>query len=281
MNISRILFPTDFSSCADNALDFAVAIASASKADLNLVHVYHEVTTPRISIDDLIEANREKLDYAEKKLAELERCIYEKNKDLVVNTFARSGPSHETVLEFIDEKGADMVVMGTHGSSGVREILYGSFAGGILEYAQCPVLVIPDQAVLDKFSSFVYATDHNEIDIAAINNLVDFAGSFKARIKILHISSDQDTETKEEAFKHLLDRSMNSDFEFVTIKGRDVNRLIEHYLQEHPTDLLVMTALRKSLFGRLFHPSHSRRMAYHTSVPLLVFHETDKCCQQV
>lgn len=279
MQIRRIVYPTDFSSCADNALDFAVAIASAFHAHLNLLHIYHETVSTEASIDAMIQENKEKQQKAEKKLKELEECINQKNGDVLVETNIRTGTSHESVLEFIDEKGADLVVIGTHGSTGVREVVFGSFAGGILEYAQCPVLVVPEQAIFEELSSFVFATDHNEIDVTAIKTLSNFALPLKAKIKILHITSEQDP--KEEAFKHLVYNSTGGDYEIETIKGRDVSRVIEHYLQERPADLLVMTALKNALFGRLFHPNHTRRMPYHTTLPLLVFHATDECCQKI
>ncbi|MFA5353150.1 MAG: universal stress protein [Thermodesulfovibrionales bacterium] len=143
MEIKKILFPTDFTEGAMNALPYALDLAKSYGAKLYLMHVVYDIATasglyvPHISVDEMykeIEASAEK---------ELERFGFEQRQEVRdVQYILRRGVPYEEVLKFIQEEGIDLVVIGTHGRKGLDRVLFGSTAERIVRNSPCPVLTV-------------------------------------------------------------------------------------------------------------------------------------------
>ena len=137
MNVKKILFPTDFSTCSDAGLKYATSLARDMGATLLIVHVeeppiaygggefYYGMPDP----DDV--ALREMLSQV-KPGDDAVPC----ERRLIV------GDPAEAIVDLAEDEGVDMIVMGTHGRTGVRRLLMGSIAERIVRTASCPVLTI-------------------------------------------------------------------------------------------------------------------------------------------
>ena len=120
MRIHRILVPTDFGQASDAALAQARELATALQASLHLVHV----------LDD---AQR-----ADAVATSLEAALgYE--------TVLLSGPTARTIVEYATDRAFDLIVMGTHGRTGVAHLLLGSVAEQVVRTAPCPVLTVRER----------------------------------------------------------------------------------------------------------------------------------------
>jgi nucleotide-binding universal stress UspA family protein len=143
MEIKRILFPTDFSEGALNALPYAIDLAKSYGAKLHLLHVVYDIATasglyvPHISVDELYK----ELDTSAQK--ELEKFGATAKKDIkdVEYTVIRGVP-YEEILKFAQEKNIDLIIIGTHGRKGLDRVLFGSTAERIVRNALCPVLTV-------------------------------------------------------------------------------------------------------------------------------------------
>ncbi len=143
MEIKKILFPTDFSEGALNALPYAVDLAKNYGAKLHMLHVVYDIATasglyvPHISVDEMYK----ELDASAQK--ELEKFGADKRMDLkdVEYTVIRGIP-YEEILKFAEEKNIDLIVIGTHGRKGIDRVLFGSTAERVVRNASCPVLTI-------------------------------------------------------------------------------------------------------------------------------------------
>ncbi len=143
MEIKRILFPTDFSDGALNALPYALDMAKSYGAKLYLLHVIYDIATasglhiPHISVDEMYK----ELDASARK--ELEKFGLEQRRVLkdVEHTVIRGVP-YEEILKFAQEKNIDLIVMGTHGRKGIDRVLFGSTAERVVRNASCPVLTV-------------------------------------------------------------------------------------------------------------------------------------------
>jgi nucleotide-binding universal stress UspA family protein len=143
MEIKKILFPTDFSEGALNALPYAVDIAKSYGAKLYMLHVIYDIATasglhvPHVSVDEMYK----ELDISAKK--ELERFGVDIIKDIkdVEYTVIRGIP-YEEILKFAKEKNIDLIVIGTHGRKGLDRVLFGSTAERVVRNASCPVLTV-------------------------------------------------------------------------------------------------------------------------------------------
>ena len=144
MNVKSILVPVDYSHSGDAAMAYAVSLAKEYNAEMHLVHVYEQTFTyvdggfagaplPAVPPADL-EAEKEKLTAI--------------TPDEGVNfrrEFIVGNPADELV-NYAKEKGIDLVVMGTHGRTGLNRLLMGSIAEGVVRRSPCPVLTIKQPA---------------------------------------------------------------------------------------------------------------------------------------
>jgi nucleotide-binding universal stress UspA family protein len=142
---SRILVATDFSESADAALDAALDLAQPSRAHLELVHVY---PLPGVAVpfaDTLVMASAETMAALQAKLTEaLEvRAARVRARGLECVTHALPGAAAQEVVARAAADGADLIVIGTHGRSGLTHAVLGSVAERVVQHAACPVLVVP------------------------------------------------------------------------------------------------------------------------------------------
>jgi len=139
---TNIVCPVDFSEYTEGILRYAVSIAKKYDARLHLLHVipnlnyftpYESFLTPENLV--LIEKNIEK--EIEK---DFEKIV--KNIDMPVKKIIKTGVTFVEITDYVKEENIDLVVMGTHGRSGIEHILIGSVAEKILRRSPCPVLTV-------------------------------------------------------------------------------------------------------------------------------------------
>jgi nucleotide-binding universal stress UspA family protein len=139
MDIYRILVPTDFSPHSQVALRCAVSLAHAREAaTITLLYVDPGVVPLYDERLGILEPNRM---MAMMKLRIAERLV---DVDVPVDERVVYGDPNEKIVEVACEHGADLIVMGTHGRSGLERVLMGSVAESVLRDAPCPVLFIKD-----------------------------------------------------------------------------------------------------------------------------------------
>src|SRR5579883_2517868 len=141
--IRRILVATDFSRCAQSALDLAIQLAAANKATIELFHVFTIPTWigPAREVFAADGATIAGIERVVKEGLAKERARVESSGVRVTTAHAEGAPIPEVILGRAREVEADLLVMGTHGRSGVKRLLLGSVAERVLRAAPCPVLV--------------------------------------------------------------------------------------------------------------------------------------------
>ena len=144
IDLRRILVPTDFSKHSENALKYAVAFAEKFGAELHLLHVVQDLAlfvpdavgnAPPVvpPIDQLTAAVRESL----------QRVIREHGLERFrVCPEVREGTPFYEIIQCAREKDVDLIVMGTHGRSGLAHVLLGSVSEKVVRKAPCPVLTV-------------------------------------------------------------------------------------------------------------------------------------------
>lgn len=140
ITLKHILCPTDFSECAQHALNYATAFAELYGAELHLLHVMETPVyssmdypiSPEIS-ESINEVRREKL---EQTLEEVRRRHLE-----VRGRIIEGAPFYE-IISYAKECGIDLIVIGTHGRTGLAHMLIGSVAEKVVRKSPCPVLTV-------------------------------------------------------------------------------------------------------------------------------------------
>jgi universal stress protein A len=144
IDLHRILIPTDFSKHSHNALAYAVAFAEKFGAELHLLHVVQDLA---MFLPDGVTAGPPLLPPVDQLTAAvrvaLDRAIEENHlQHLPVQTHVREGTPFYEIIRFAKEKDIDLIVMGTHGRSGLVHVLLGSVTEKVVRKAPCPVLTV-------------------------------------------------------------------------------------------------------------------------------------------
>lgn len=140
----RILHPSDFSSASGAAFKKAVEMAKTGRGELMLVHVVSPVApvagegyiSPKM-YEEIAASSRA---WAQKQLDKL--VAKAKTSGVRAKGSVLEGSAHEQVVRFARSKHADLIVMGTHGRSGLAKLFLGSVAGRVVAAAPCPVLTV-------------------------------------------------------------------------------------------------------------------------------------------
>lgn len=138
----RIVAPTDFSDCAEEAWRLAQRAARRLGSEIVLVHVF--VEPPVYGDPPAVAAGWRVVVEAEKWVAdELAKWAEEaRKKGITVRTVVRMGSPSAQIVELASDEHADLVIMGTHGRGGVSRVLLGSVADRVIRTAPCPVLTV-------------------------------------------------------------------------------------------------------------------------------------------
>ena len=162
MTFTHVLVPTDFSAPAEQALRYALAEAAVHHAKVTLLHVlpphtgtevYVVAGAPQaeVGFDPALEGRlgassppRPTVvlqDHDEETLTHL-RDLMRHGFDGAWEVEVATGPPADTIIRVAHERGADLIVMGTHGRTGLQHVLHGSVAAKVVRLAPCPVLTV-------------------------------------------------------------------------------------------------------------------------------------------
>jgi nucleotide-binding universal stress UspA family protein len=188
--LKHILVPTDFSQYSRHALQHAAAIARMHGSDLVVLHV----VPPEPVVHSTFEAPTWEYDIVmnrvvqEMKTIEAEAAIDDILHDFVI----QPGSLEYSLLRIMGERDISLVVLGTHGRSGIRKLILGSVAEEIFRIAPCPVLTIgpdvsPELHTRGRCKSVLFATDFSGSSRHALPYALDFAMESQARLTLLHV----------------------------------------------------------------------------------------------
>jgi universal stress protein A len=143
-NLRTIIVPTDFSKVSASAFRYAKDLAETMDATIHLIHVLEKTPpflqsrSPEVSEDDLRKTAEQK------SLEKLEEIAEEVKDDSLINIIKvlRTGVDYEEIIKYSKEVNGDMIVIATHGRTGIFHTLLGSVAEKVIRYSKCPVLVI-------------------------------------------------------------------------------------------------------------------------------------------
>jgi len=172
MKIRRILIPTDLSEAADRALKQAVELAVQHRAKIDILHVVTLQNLNPTNVQQSLDAYMKKVE--EEVFGDLAtRSDAIKTRGLAVETVVVRRPYPvEAILERIRETEPDVVVMGTHGRSGLRKLLLGSVAARIVLEARCPVMTVAMDAEVAEggkgFDPILVPVDFSEYSERAV-----------------------------------------------------------------------------------------------------------------
>jgi nucleotide-binding universal stress UspA family protein len=143
MSFEQILVPYDASSYANHAFDDALKIAEKFGSKITVLTVLGTKVeqSTGISLERAIEIQEGHEDGATKILKDLEGLAKEKGVEFSFKVIYEPSP-YKGIVNFSNSNSMDLIVIGSHGRSGIKKALLGSVASGVVEHANCPVLII-------------------------------------------------------------------------------------------------------------------------------------------
>jgi nucleotide-binding universal stress UspA family protein len=169
--LHRILFPTDGSACAEHALAHAVELVRLHGAELHVLHVRHPAHE-RGTFDDGV----------------LAVPLQDLGGVSVVPAEVRASTPTLGILDYAQNSGMDLIVMGTHGRTGFDRFLLGSVAEDVVRLADCPVLTVrADAGPLSEVRSVLAPVDFSPSSWLAVAYARHLAALFGARLDLLHV----------------------------------------------------------------------------------------------
>ena len=273
--MKKIIVPVDFSACSDNALKNAIVIAKRMNLELVLLHSY---IIPVAVVEHAPGFINQELDMAEdaaqKQLTQLE-ARFPGLKDVPYRNKVEGGTLLDSMRSLVDAGDVAMVVMGTHGASGLQRALLGSNAYSIMKHLSCPVIALPEDADIKQLKRVALGGDYKSIPSPdCLKPVIELARAFYAEVQVIHISPDKDLEHGELDMARGLEKYLKHikhSFHFHT--DMDVEDGLVTFAKENSVDLLAMISKRHSFLERLTHGSETRRMMLDIPMPLMVMHE--------
>ncbi|MEI6817794.1 MAG: universal stress protein [Bacteroidota bacterium] len=273
--IKTILIPTDFSENAHLAGKYAISMAQKTGAKIIFFHSYYvPIYAENIPIDPITEGNLKADAFSE--LEQFKKENITAHSEIASECIVRTGNAVESILSVAKELNVDLIVMGTKGSSGISEVIFGSNTEDVLIKTEIPVLAIPEKALYKDLKKIVFATNYHFSDFQAIEDLIVLGNLFDFHITVLHINDGE--------FNHEFEYSMLDNFRakvkersnypnlyFQLIENKNIYEGLQTFIHQNDIDMIAVTSRKKALYNRLFGRSISKKMAFHTDIPLLVF----------
>lgn len=276
MEVKRILFPTDFSEKIEKAIPFLVNMAEKTDSEIVFFHAYK---IPQMVTDLPYEAIGSEVKTIEKtvvkRLDDLKEKTKEINSNVAIDTIARAGDFISELAKVLDDYKIDLVIMSTKGVEGIVTSIFGTNTEKVIEAIDVPVIVLPQQTTFSTIKNIVFASEYHESDVETIQFLSVLAELFDADLTIINVYAENLIleRLKTNEFQDMVKEEVKyPKIHFKYLKGDDVYKTIESYVEENNVELVSMTSHHRKLFEKFFQDSATRKMVKHGNTPILAFH---------
>lgn len=276
--MKKILFPTDFSETSRNAFIYALRLADNIGAEVVTLHVYD---LPTLSLRGIPSSIKEIYDSIE--LENFEnykdeipylRIIAEENDlgHIKLSNVLKHGDFIWTLNHVAKEEEADLIVMGTTGAKGLKEIFVGSISGSVLVESDTNVLIVPEEAKHENIKNIAFTTRFREKDYKGLKQIIEIAKGFDAHVHCLYVKTPSSDVSEEEIAKWEK-KFKKEKVEFHIVEASNVKETIRIFNKLMKIDLMAIVSYKRSFFQELLEQSLAQKLSYQARVPILTFKE--------
>lgn len=281
--MKKILVPTDFSEQADNALQIAAAIAAKNGAEIHLLHVldvslgggfgFNTMGEPtstsmmdQVYIVQLIGITKKRLEDVAQNL----KVASNVNVSAVVQT----GHIYGSISVYAEEEKFDLIVMGTKGASGLKELLVGSNTERVVRNATCPVLSVKNIRPDFTVNKIVFASNFESDQLTAVGQLKTMQELFNAHVHLVYINVPNNfvgTRVMRAKANEFVQRYQLSKYDFTVYDDNSEEEGIIHFAEEVGADIIAVATHGRTGLGHLLSGSIAEDIVNHANRPVLTF----------
>lgn len=272
--MKRILIPTDFSKYADLAIEAGAHIAKKNNAEIVLLHMLelpgqsNDALTGETSIPAIMLFKNK----ADETLKEIKNRPYLKGipiKEVILLDNASKG-----ITNYSNQNDIDLIIMGSHGSSGFEEIFVGTNTEKVVRLSNIPVLIIKNKTNELDIKKIVFASDFSKEIKKPFLELLKFVNIFKAKLKLVMICTPNNfksTLTAERIMKEFVAEFDMPDYSMEIYNDTNIEKGITNYADAKNADLIALCTHGRTALIHFFNGSISEDLVNHTTRPVITF----------
>ncbi|SMG18143.1 universal stress protein [Arenibacter troitsensis] len=275
--MKNILIPTDFSDNAYKAIFYAVRLLRDENCTFHLLHTY----TPAIYQSEYLLHSPGQLGLgdiyrtdSETKLEELKQKVISQfnNPQHIFKTYSAFSVLMDAIDELVESKKIDLIIMGTQGATGAKEIFLGSSTVHTIKRAKCPVLAIPFDFNIEMPIKILFPTDYEiEYNFALIKQVLFIAKAHKSTLDIMHVRSGYELSEEQKKNKNKLDHLLaETKHKFHELPDQGIIEAINSIQVELNHQMLVMVKNKHSFLENLFLKPVINQIGFHSNIPFMV-----------
>ncbi len=275
--MKKIIVPVDFSEHSNYAMETAAIIAKKNNAEIIALHMLEMPDTLLTNSDTL---QHEKIVFfvklAEKRFQEFLDTPY--LKDVEVTPIVKRFKVFDEISEVAVDHSVDLIVMGSHGASGLTEIFVGSNTERVVRNSEVPVLVVKNKPNNFNLDNVVFASDFSRKSVVSYINASKLLHNLGAKLKLLYVnlpgesfkSSSQMEETVQE-FLMTADGNLNMFGEVNYICDYSVESGVLNFAKKINADAVAVATHGRKGLAHFFEGSISEDIANHADLPVITF----------
>ncbi len=267
----HILCPIDFSETASNAIEYAINLYGLDSSTYHLFYTYAiPVVTSEVAYAPIEHYEKKGEELLNNAVAE----ITAKHPGVIIEQHLEFGDLPSAVQKITAAIDFDVVVMGTKGTSGLKEFFFGSNAYDLVDNTELPVLVIPQDCKCKAPSQIIFVSDLKPFkDDTIFNPLKHIMQKYRSNLTVLNMKSNTDSFTVNKELNHFDELFDGLEMSICFDDSENVVDGVEKYVQDYPTDLVVALKRKRNFLQDLFGKSVTRELTFHLKTPMLILHE--------
>ncbi len=244
LHVKNVMYATDLSLCAERALPFAHEIARRYGATLHIVHAIQPDISPFVPPLEWPRMVEEGRVFRQESMAELDLRLSDVHRELIF----RPGNIVKVLSEELEKTSCDLLVISTHGRTGLQKALVGSVAEKMFRHTKCPVLTVGPKVTVEprgtgELNRILYATDFSAESLAAAPFAISLAREHRAHLILLNCIENEGTSV--EAMRQILADlvpygvDLLDEPECIVARAKATDKILE-IAEEHRADLIVL-----------------------------------------
>lgn len=271
--MKKILIPTDFSTCANAAVDYGLAIGKKIKGELLFLHI---VITPvdwnklRKDQEDLFPETKERIASAKSQLSELVKKAEAEGVQAKKLLVFYDG--NEKIHHYVKSEKIDLVIMGSHGQYGFKEHVLGSNTYSMIRRSDVPIIIVKENNVKTDIKTIVFATNFKEETGKSFKMIEELAETLQAKLLVLFVNTPTyflETDDIYHVGKSYLKEFANYDHDIAIYDAFKEERGIIQFAAKVDGDGIAAITYGKSDLKQYFSPSITENLIAMTELPVI------------